>query len=129
MVWTKKRRNHALRKNYSVINKLEKEGIIDERFQLVLSRLSLEDLIAVKLELTSKSSGGNIFGLPIWYSITDIVRDAILRFSMSAARTKLEAARFLGITLYDYEYFLNKYKTRGYFKNEEPKVEEPLTRY
>ena len=129
MPWTKKRRTYAKKKQYSVIGKLEREEKIDDRFQLTMNRLTLEEIIAVKLELTAKSCGGSIYGLPIWHSIPHIVKDACLKFAMSATRTKLEAARFLGISVHDFKIYWDKFKPRHYFDDEIKKEEQEIKRY
>lgn len=123
MTWTKKRKKYATRKHYSVISKLEREGRINESFQVTLSNLTLEEVLAVKLELAARTAGGNIYGIPIWYSITDLVRDAMLKTAISVTRTKVEAARLLGITVDGLNQFLKEYKTMTFFENED----NPLT--
>jgi len=122
-MWQKKKRLHSKRKHYSVIAKLEREGKITEQFQILMNNLTLEDVIAVKLELAAKSSGGNIFGIPVWHSIIDICRDAMLKFAISATRTKMEAARFLGINIDTLNKYLKKYKVKSYFEEEEQELE------
>lgn len=118
-MWERKRRGYNRRKHYSVINKLEREGRLDERTEILLNGLSLEELIAVKLELAAKASGGKIFGIPVWFSITNIVRDACLKFTLSATRTNMEAARFLGINMHEYYSYLKRFKTKSYFESDE----------
>ena len=116
MTFQKKKRVYGKNKNYSVINKLLKEEKINERFILVLNQLSLEEVIAVKLEVAAKASGGNIFGMPIWHSLRDICRDASLKFALSATRTKAEAATFLGISIYTFKDYLKRYDIKSYFQ-------------
>ena len=126
MTWKRKKRKkrkYGKRVQYSVIAKLQDEGKLGEQFCINLNQLSLEDLIAVKLELAAKSSGGNIYGIPIWYSIVDITRDACLRFALSATRTKMEAARFLGMHVSNFDMYIKKYGIKPYFVDREP---EPL---
>jgi hypothetical protein len=118
MAWNKKRKSYNRRKNYSIVNKLEAEGKLDPRSQIVLNSLTLEELIAVKLELAAKSAGGKIYGMPIWFSILDIVRDACLKFSLSATRTNMEAARFLGLDKMELAAYLKKYGVKSYFDEE-----------
>lgn len=123
MTFQKKKKIYGKNKNYSVINKLLKEEKINERFLSVLNQLSLEELIAVKLEMASKASGGNVFGIPLWYSLKDICRDAVLKFALSATRTKNEASSFLGISFFNFKNYLKKYEVKSYF--EEEKDETP----
>ena len=43
-------------------------------------------------------------------------KDAILKYSLSATRSKKEAARFLGINLENFKKLIKKYDTESYFK-------------
>lgn len=125
-MWKRKFRTYAKRKHYSVVGKLEREGRLDERLQIGINNLTLEELLAVKLELAAKASGGKIYGLPVWFSITDIVRDAVLKFALSATRTKMEAARFLGISLEVFNHYVKEFGTKGYFDQEDSKPVQKL---
>jgi len=116
MTYKKKKKIYGNKKNYSVVNKLLKEEKVTDRFLSQLNDLSLEEIIAVKLEIAAKASGGNIFGVPIWNSLRDICRDASLKFAISAARTKAEAANFLGISISTLKDYMQKYETKEYFE-------------
>jgi len=122
MTFQKKKKIYGKNKNYSVINKLLKEEKINDKFLITLNSLSLEEVISLKLEIAAKSSGGNIFGIPIWNSLRHICRDASLKFALSAARTKAEAASFLGISVATFRDYLEKYDIKNYF--EERKEDE-----
>lgn len=113
--YQKKKKIYGNRKHYSVISKLEREGRISEQVQIVLNGLTLEEVIAVKLELAAKASGGFVYGIPIWNSLINIVRDATLKFVLSSTRTKAEAARFIGINIENLNDYLKQYETESYF--------------
>ena len=115
----KKKKVYGTKKHYSVISKLENDGKINEQFQLMMNKLSLEEVIAAKLELASKASGGFIYGIPIWASLLHIVRDATLKFALSATRTKAEAARFIGVNIDNFNSYLEQYETENYFDESE----------
>ena len=119
MTYKKKKKIYGNKKNYSVVNKLLKEEKVTDRFLSQLNDLSLEEIIAVKLEIAAKASGGNIFGVPIWNSLRDICRDASLKFAISAARTKAEAANFLGISISTLKDYMKKYETKEYFEEKD----------
>lgn len=123
MTYKKKKRSYKKNKNYSVINKLYKEEKITEKFLVNLNSLSLEEIIALKLEISAKSSGGSIFGIPIWNSLRDICRDASLKFAISAARTRAEAATFLGISISTLKDYIKKYEVEEYFEEKNEIVE------
>ena len=85
----------------------------------MLNNLSLEEVIGLKLELANRAAGGYLYGLPIWHAIPDMVRDAVLKFASTATRTKGEAARFLGLTIQQFNQVNKKYKIRHYFIEDE----------
>lgn len=112
------------RNNYSLIKKLREEGKSFEEFEIILNNLSLEEVIALKLELCSRGiRGGKLYGLPIMYSLFDIVRDAILKWTISTTKTKKEGARFLGIKEGEYLKMLKNYEIDNYFQQENNKTE------
>jgi transcriptional regulator of acetoin/glycerol metabolism len=119
MTWKNKRELYGANKNYSVIRKLRKEGKTTEQFETMVTAVSLEELIALKLELASKSVGGKLYGLPIWYSLPDITKDAVLKYALSAARTKMEAARFLGVNKEYFYRLLKKYNIDSFFEEKQ----------
>ena len=118
-MWKKKRKLQGKNKHYSLINKLKREHKITDEFQVMFNCLSLEEVIALKLELASKSVGGKLFGFPILSSMHDVTKDAVLKYALSAARTKGEVARFLGIQKSDLNRLLKKYGTETYFEEPE----------
>ena len=103
---------------YSIANKLKSEGKINERFEVMLSALTLEEIIGLRLELAAKTVNYKLYGLNIWHSIQDIVRDGVLKYAFSAARTKGEMASFLGIDKNTLKKLLKKYDITNYFSKE-----------
>ena len=106
----------------STLKKLRKEGKITEQFEVQLANLSLEEVIAIKLELSSKTLGSPLFGLPLWQSLTNIVQDAVLKFAVSTTQTSSEAARFLGINQKNLSPLIKKFKIYDYFGVRERKL-------
>ena len=119
MPWRNKRELYGANRNYSISRKLRNEGKTNDQFEVALGALSLEELIALKLELASKSVGGKLYGLPLWYSLPDITKDAVLKYAVSAARTKMEAARFLGVSKEYFYRLLKKYNIDSFFEEKE----------
>ena len=103
---------------YSIINKLKSQNKIDEKFEIMLSSLTLEEIIGLRLELAAKTVNYKLYGLNIWSSVQDVVRDGILKYAYSAARTKGEMASFLGIDKKLLNRLLKKYKITNYFSKE-----------
>jgi len=112
------------KKNYSIIHKFKKEKKIDDLFIFKLNSFSLEDIIAMKLEIATKESGGSLYGLPLWNSSATMIKDALLKTSISITKTYQEAATFLGINLETLFYNMNIYKPENYFLETEEKKNE-----
>ena len=103
---------------YSIANKLKSEGKINERFEIMLSSLTLEEIIGLRLELAAKAVNYKLYGLNLWSTVPDIVKDGILKYVFSAARTKGEMASFLGIDVSTLKKLLKKYNITNYFSKE-----------
>ena len=96
-------KNSRYRKNkthqFSFARNLRESGKTTERFEIMLSNLKLEELIALKLELSAAPLKGKLFGFPLWNSYFHIVKSALINFALSAASSHKEAANILGISL------------------------------
>ena len=84
--------------------------------EIFVANLSLEDLIGLKLEISSKPVGGKLFGIPIWKSIPFIVRDAVLKTVISVCKTKVDAANLIGMDVDKMDNLLKKYNTIDFFE-------------
>lgn len=82
----------------SLLKKYRDEKKIDEYFEIMIANIPLEDLIALKLELSTKTLGSPVYGIPIWENLRNIVEDAVLKFAVSTTKTTSEAASFLGLS-------------------------------
>ncbi len=98
----------------SIIKKLREEQRSSEEFEILVNRLTLEELIWLKLELSAKLFAKNKFyGFPFLHTLPKITKDALINFAVFATSSKREAARFLGVNE-DYiislckEYNINK---------------------
>lgn len=94
---------------YSISKKLLKEKVTNEQFESILNSLTLEQIIALKLELSSRIVKGKLFGFPIFKAIDHIIKDSLVKFSLSATKSQKEAAAMLGITVKDLRLFCKKY--------------------
>ena len=115
MSWDKKRKIQGKNKYYSISNKLRKENKSHDEFEVMLNNLTLEEIIALKLELAAKAAGGMLYGIPILSSLPYLVKDSVLKYALSATRSKKEAARFLGIKLDHLKKLLKNYDIESYF--------------
>jgi hypothetical protein len=115
MSWKKKKRIQGKNRYYSVSKKLLRENKTNLEFETRLNSLTLEDIIALKLELAMKAAGVPIYGIPLWRSIRDICKDAMLKLALSATRTKREASNFLGLPMSEFKSELKKTDVESFF--------------
>jgi len=77
---------------------LRNAGKSNAAFELMVSRLRLEELIALKLDLASSSIGKGMFGYPLYCAIDRIVRLSAMIFASSVTTSRTEASSLLGIS-------------------------------
>ena len=119
MSWNNKKPKLLKYKNkkYSIINKLKAKNLISEQTLNNINNLALEDIVAVKLELTTRYICGKLYGLPLWRVTRHTVTDALLKTALSISKTKKEGARFLGINYTEFNKLLKKYNTVSFFED------------
>ena len=117
MSWKRKKISKGRNTYYSLSKKLSQEKRINNDFLIMLNHLSLEEVIGLKLESMCKLVDGKLYGIPIWKSMKSIINDSILKYAYSASKTKADAARFLGITVSQYNYLLRRYQIKSYFQD------------
>jgi hypothetical protein len=93
-------------------DKLRKELKSNESFEIMLSVLTLEELIGLKLECSSRLSGGKLYGFNLWSNIVDITKEALYNAIISVSSTNREATRILGINEHTFKGLKKKYKIR-----------------
>ena len=112
--------------SYSVRRKLRKEQRINNNFENILSSLSLEEIIALKLELSTPIVKGKLYGTNIYNTLNAVCRDALIKWVLSVSPSKRAAADFLGV-----EYSLLKELNRShkyfeYFEEQKKKGNEDI---
>ena len=117
MSWKRKKLRKGRNTYYSLSNKLRQEKKTNDEFETMLRDLTLEEVIGLKLELSGKPVNNRFYGFPLWNNLTDIVRDAILKYAYSATRTQVEAMRFLGLKQHRFQQLKNKYNPVSYFED------------
>ena len=105
-------------KNYSFISIMKRKGRVNEEFLDLLSSLSLEELIALKLETSARLTKHKLYNFPLWKAMPSVCRDAILRFVLSACQSKRDGARMLGIDIREFDRLIKKYNTEKLFIDE-----------
>ena len=118
MAWKTKVNKKSKTKYYSIVNKLKREKKINAEFESIVSSLTLEDLIALKLELSTKLVKNRLYGLPIWNNLVRITQEAVLKHAISSTRTQGEAMRFLGLKPGNFHRLMKKYQISSFFLEE-----------
>ena len=85
--------------NKSVVQKLKTDNKINDETLVALNTFTIEDLIAIKLELSANNLNNRLYGLDIWKKSDYIIKDAILKFAVSTTKSKKDAARFLALVM------------------------------
>jgi len=104
-------------KSYSILRLLRHDGKIDDQLEVMINSLSIEELIAVKLELSSKLLKSKMYGFNLWKNIPVIIQDSVLRYALSACKSKKDASRYLGINLRTLNNLIKKYNIEEYLQN------------
>ena len=100
--------------NKSIILKL----CLQDDLLININTLSLEDLIAIKLELSANNINNRLYGFDLWKQSTNIMKEALLKFAISTTNSKKDAARFLGLTYLEFKRVASKYKVKDYFSDD-----------
>jgi hypothetical protein len=117
LTWAKKRPRYKRSndEHYSVSSKLRSGNKSSDEFEVMVSRLTLEELIALKLEVSARAVNHKLYGLDLWKKIPIIARDALIKYAHTGTRTKSEMAAFLGIARQDLDRWFKKLNLEEYF--------------
>jgi len=96
-------------KKRTFISKLKSEDRINENFLNIVSDLTLEELIGIKIEMASRLFRGKLYGIPIWITMSRIVKEAMLHVAINSCKTKTDMCSFLGITLEQFNDIIKDY--------------------
>ena len=103
-------------RNYNLKNKLLKEDKINEEFLEKIKFIKLEELITLKLLVSTSLLKGKLFNFPFLKYSTDICKEAVLRFALSQSNSKREACLILGINKASLLNYIKSYNLEKEFK-------------
>ena len=103
-------------KNKSIASKLIDDGIASEELLVLFNSISLEDIIALKLELSSKILQNRFYGFDIWRNTNYIVKDALLKFAIANTNSKKDAARFLNLNYSAFSRLIKKFEVDKFYE-------------
>ncbi len=116
--WKKRIPRYKNLKSFSIRDKLRSEKRSSAAFEVMLGNLSLEEMLSLRLELASRLFNNKLYGIPLWHSLTNVVKDAIIKYAYSAGNNITEIARFLGLSKAQYRKLVWKYQPTNYFTGE-----------
>lgn len=102
-------------KSKSIIKLLKDQNKINDQLLVCINSLSLEDVIAIKLELTANNINNRLYGFDIWRALPNVVKEATLKFAISTTKSKKDASRFLGLTYLEFLNICKKYQINNFF--------------
>ena len=105
-------------KDLSFSRKLRKERKSNEAFEIMLSALTLEEIIGLKIECASRLTNGKLYGFNLWSNIVDITKEALYNAVISITSTNKEASRVLGITTQTFKSLKRKYNIKETYKDD-----------
>ena len=98
--------------NLSFSQNLRNQGKSNEAFEVMLSALTLEEIIGLKLECASRLTNGKLYGFNLWSSTVALVKEALFNAVISIASTNKEATRILGVNDETLKALKKKYKIK-----------------
>ena len=81
------------------INSLTQKEMISNELLLLINNLTLEELIAIKIELSANHLNNKMYGLALWKKMPNITKEALIRVTYKITKSNIEGARFLGLNL------------------------------
>jgi hypothetical protein len=112
-------KNKTPNKYKSIIRYFQNKNRISDDLLVLINSMTLEELIAIKLELSTKLLKNRLYGIDIWRNTGYIIKEAVLVFAISTTNSKKDAARFLGLTERKFNLLIKQYKVKDFFKNDE----------
>jgi len=101
----------------SILNDLREKKILTNNLEILISQLSLEDLITLKLEISSKKLNNKLFGFPIWKKLDYIIKDSFIKFAVNRTNSIREAAAVLNVRPAQIKNFIFKYGLKSDYKS------------
>ena len=102
-------------------DKLKLEKKINEEFEVMLSGLTLEELIGLKIEVSARRLKGKLYGIDLYNSMAKMAKIAAFEYAYNFCRSDESAASLLGMNLHAFNLLRTKYN-----KNKRVKVDGEL---
>lgn len=97
-------------KKYTSIIKSIESKYENKNFEYILNNLTIEEIIQAKLELSTISLNGKLYGYPIYKNINQIVKESLIKFSLQFTNSQRQAAALLGLSVSEMKSYIRKHK-------------------
>jgi len=116
MASLKRHENLGRNQFHSVSRKLRNIGKSSDEFEAMLSVLTLEEILALRLELAARLSRGKLYNIFLWKKLPDLIKDSILKAALSITTTKKDARRLLGLSDKAFKQIIKRYEAHAFFE-------------
>jgi hypothetical protein len=115
---SKQTNEQGFNRNISFSKRLRREGRSSEAFEIILSALTLEEMLALKLECAARMTNGKLYGLNLWSSMVEVTKEALYNVAISVTKTNKDAARLLGISNNTFNILKKKYNINEKYQDD-----------
>lgn len=105
-------------KDYTVSKTLKRRGKSNEYFENMLTRLTLEELIALKIEISMREANTALMGLPIYRNLSKMTKCGALMAAIGLSHTFEHASSILGMEPENFLFQTKKYNILRFFDEE-----------
>jgi hypothetical protein len=105
-------------RNLSISKTLRREGKSSEAFEIMLSALTLEEILALKFECAARLTRGKVYGLNLWGAMVEITKEALYNAALSVTKTNKDASRLLGINNRTFSFLKKKYNIKEKYQED-----------
>jgi hypothetical protein len=96
----------------NISDKLKLEKKINEEFEVMLSGLTLEELIGLKIEVSARRLKGKLYGIDLYNAMAKIAKAAAFDYAYNFCRSDESAASLLGMNLHTFNLLRTKYNKK-----------------
>ena len=108
---------------FSLRRKLRKQKKTDHEFEMRLNRLSLEEIISLKMNLIYDSVGDKAYGFHIFKNLEHVIKESIIKSTLSYCSSYESARRHLGLDIDKWTKLLRKYVPMDYLTTDKDETE------
>ena len=105
-------------KDYTVSKTLKRRGKSNEYFENMLTRLTLEEIVALKIEISMREANTALMGLPIYRNLSKMTKCGALMAAIGLSHTFEHASSILGMEPENFLFQTKKYNILRFFDEE-----------